>query len=206
MADESNPFAAWYGGEAGGGPIPAVTRPSYALAGWWSRAGALVLDSIVMLVPFGILIVVFHQIHTTQYLTVYGTVATTTTTASGTWLDGAIVLLYPIVLLTRAGFHNGQTLGTQASRIRVVRNDGKPVDLVTVLIREGVGKAIIPAILFESSAGLRPLAALAGIYILLDYLWPLWERENRALHDLLASTHVIRLDEGQAPRFSPGQG
>ena len=31
-----------------------------------------------------------------------------------------------------------------------------------------------------------------GIPTLLDYLWPLWDDENRCLHDMVAKTHVVR--------------
>jgi hypothetical protein len=30
------------------------------------------------------------------------------------------------------------------------------------------------------------------IPFLLDYLWPLWDDQNRALHDMVASSHVVR--------------
>ena len=33
-------------------------------------------------------------------------------------------------------------------------------------------------------------AAVGGLAFLLDSLWPLWDRENRALHDMLALTRV----------------
>ena len=26
---------------------------------------------------------------------------------------------------------------------------------------------------------------------LIDYLWPLWDGENRCLHDMVVSTHVV---------------
>jgi uncharacterized RDD family membrane protein YckC len=61
----------------------------------------------------------------------------------------------------------------------------------TVFVREGIGK-LLPGALGALS---RPLLIIALIYYLLDYLWPLWERENRALHDLLARTHVVFRDE-----------
>ncbi len=32
----------------------------------------------------------------------------------------------------------------------------------------------------------------AGIAVLIDYLWPLWDEENRALHDLIVNTRTIR--------------
>jgi type IV secretory pathway VirB10-like protein len=46
------------------------------------------------------------------------------------------------------------------------------------LLREGVGKQLLGIITLY-------------IYIVVDYLWPLWDRENQALHDKIASTHVI---------------
>jgi uncharacterized RDD family membrane protein YckC len=27
---------------------------------------------------------------------------------------------------------------------------------------------------------------------LLNYLWPLWDDQNRALHDMIVSTHVVQ--------------
>jgi uncharacterized RDD family membrane protein YckC len=203
---EANPWDALrYGSDLPGGPhrVEATGVPSYALAGWWSRVGAVLLDSLVLLVPVVVLVIVLHQYQVTHYITIYGTVGTTATTSNGAWLDGLVGVIYPAVLLVRAGLRNGQTLGSQAVHIRVMRNDGNPVDLRTVIIREGLGKAIIPFVLLSASPGLRPLAGLAGIYVLIDYLWPLWDRENRALHDLLAKTHVVRLDDHQGVRFSP---
>jgi uncharacterized RDD family membrane protein YckC len=32
----------------------------------------------------------------------------------------------------------------------------------------------------------------AGIAPLLDVLWPLWDEENRALHDFIVSTRVVQ--------------
>jgi uncharacterized RDD family membrane protein YckC len=31
-----------------------------------------------------------------------------------------------------------------------------------------------------------------GLASLLDVLWPLWDEENRALHDLIVDTRVIK--------------
>jgi uncharacterized RDD family membrane protein YckC len=28
---------------------------------------------------------------------------------------------------------------------------------------------------------------------LLDNLWPLWDGENRAIHDMIVSTHVVKV-------------
>ena len=47
------------------------------------------------------------------------------------------------------------------------------------LLREGVGKQLLALITLYT-------------YLIVDYLWPLWDRENQALHDKIASTHVVR--------------
>ena len=45
-----------------------------------------------------------------------------------------------------------------------------------------------------------------SIPILLDYLWPLWDESNRALHDMIVSTHVVRADGPVAPPPPPPGG
>jgi len=148
------------------------------------------LDDLVLLVPMVILIVALHEYHVTHYLALNGATGTSVS-SQDTWTDGVLWLLYAAWMVCRPGGRNGQTLGKQGTHIRVVRNDGAPVDLKTALVREGIGKALpfflvtIPPV----------LSGLALIYLLIDYLWPLWDGENRALHDHLAKTHVIRADQ-----------
>jgi uncharacterized RDD family membrane protein YckC len=104
------------------------------------------------------------------------------------WLATLVVLVtaYYALTMRRRGARNGQTLGKQAASIRVVRDDGKPVTISTVLLRD---------LLLKFGAG-----TVTVIGWLVDGLWPLGERENRALHDLAASTHVVST---RAPRTSP---
>jgi uncharacterized RDD family membrane protein YckC len=89
------------------------------------------------------------------------------------------VLFYAPVMLT---VHEGRTWGKQAVDIRVVKMDGGPVGFGTALGREW----------------LKILFALTGILWLLNVLWPLWQPENRAWHDLITGTRVIT-DRGSAP-------
>ena len=50
-----------------------------------------------------------------------------------------------------------------------------------------------------------------SIPTILDYLWPLWDDENRALHDMIAASRVIRglarvaAAPGRQPRVGLGQ-
>ena len=86
---------------------------------------------------------------------------------------------YPAMLLSRKGAHNGQTWGKQATGIRVVRDDGQPMSVGRALLRQAVGQQLLA------------LATLY-LYLIVDYLWPLGDRENQALHDKVARTNVVR--------------
>jgi len=179
---------------------PPKASGSYVLAGWWSRVGAVLVDDLVLLVPMILLIVVLHEYTVTHFVNFDGTTGTTVS-SQNTWADGVLWLLYAAWLVCRPGRRNGQTVGKQGTHIRVVRNDGSPVDLTTALVREGIGKAL-PFVLVT----IPPvLSGLAAIYLLLDYLWPLWDHENRALHDLLARTHVVQFDE-PSRQWAPSPG
>jgi pSer/pThr/pTyr-binding forkhead associated (FHA) protein/uncharacterized RDD family membrane protein YckC len=90
---------------------------------------------------------------------------------------GYVLIVAPI-LMKREGEHNGQTWGKQALGIRVVRNDGQPFSFGTALLRDFVIKGLFSVVSF--------------VY-LVDVLWPLWDPQNEALHDKLATTHVFRV-------------
>jgi uncharacterized RDD family membrane protein YckC len=195
-------FSADYGTAAEPVATPVRGLPDYALAGWWSRVGASVVDSLVLVIPAIVLAVVLHQWTRTEYLSSAG-ITTTTYTTHYTWIDALMWLVYAGALATRSGVRNGQTIGMQALRIRMLRDDGEPVSLWTVVIREGIGKASIPWAFIVASSSLRAVGVIVGLYLCVDYLWPLWERQNRALHDLLAGTHVVSVDgREQKPTFT----
>jgi uncharacterized RDD family membrane protein YckC len=102
-----------------------------------------------------------------------------------------VTLCYLTILESRKGAHNGQTLGKQATGIRIVRDDGQPMTFGRALLREGVGKYLLALITLY-------------VYLVVDYLWPLWDRENQALHDKIASTHVVVLRPSTAIGTAPG--
>jgi uncharacterized RDD family membrane protein YckC len=90
--------------------------------------------------------------------------------------------LYAPLLMAREGEGNGQTWGKQALGIRVIRDNGERMSFGWAALREiavkgfavGVTSSIIPIIPW-----------------FLDFFWPLWDDENRALHDMIVSTHVV---------------
>ena len=94
----------------------------------------------------------------------------------------AVYVLYGAWFMKRPGERNGQTR-KQWVGIRVVRDEGQPFDLGAGLLRQ----LVVIQLLFGVVG-----SAFGGIPWIVDMLWPLWEDENRALHDLIVKTHVVR--------------
>ena len=161
-------------------PQPPGTFAGAELASWGSRVGAMLLDSLVVLgvglalcAPGGIVAIATEGHVAGWVLLGLGVLA---------WI--AFSVLYAPYFMRRPGEHNGQTLGKQWLGLRVIRTDGQPMGFGWAALREvlvknfGVGVA---------SAFTLGLAALA------NYLWPLFDDQNRALHDYVASTRVVRV-------------
>ena len=85
--------------------------------------------------------------------------------------------------MRRAGERNGQTWGKQLVGIRVVRTNGVPMDFTSSAIRE----ALVKGLALGAISSIIPF-----IPYLLDVLWPLWDDENRAIHDFIVDTRVIQ--------------
>lgn len=136
---------------------------------WGARAGALILDGLII----GVIAIVLLAI-----LGVNG--------ALGWLLWLATSVAYHGLTMTRSGKHNGQTFGKQAASLRVARDDGQPINFTTVALREGVLKGLGWSFTF-----------LIGF--LIDVLWPLGDSKNRSLHDLAVRTHVLDTSPAPAP-------
>jgi uncharacterized RDD family membrane protein YckC len=65
-----------------------------------------------------------------------------------------------------------------------VRAKGHPIDFLWAVLREVVVKTLV----FAGIGG----SVTFGLAWLLDCLWPLWDDENRALHDLVVDSRVVR--------------
>jgi uncharacterized RDD family membrane protein YckC len=159
-----------------------VATPAWAgppLASWGSRVGATLLDLVVLLgalvalvSPGVILLVATDGGAAGIVLLVLGGLA---------YVVGSF--LYAPYFMQRSGPHNGQTLGKQWVGIRAVRDTGEPFGFGWALLREFVVKNL----LFASVGGF-----FLYIPTLLDWLWPLWDDQNRALHDMVVTTHVLQ--------------
>jgi uncharacterized RDD family membrane protein YckC len=152
---------------------------------WWRRVAAALIDSAVIVLVIEMLLAILgYKTVLLQGHTVHDT------TARLVGILGA-ALYYPAVM-TRT---DGRTLGKLAMGIRVVRADKQAMNAV----RAGWREVIIKVALFGTLASLptgegEALTILrsGGLLIVgLDLLWPLWDREGRAFHDMLAATRVL---------------
>jgi len=173
-----------------GGPVPPggwqqpIARPESGwvgrpLASWGSRLGAYLIDFLVVLIPVVFLAAVLFG-GATDADSVWGWVGASILYAL---LFAAVFFLYAPLLMIREGARNGQTLGKQLVGIRVVRDNGLPFGFGAAVLREVVLKQLAVGI----ASSIIPF-----IPWFLDYFWPLWDDQNRALHDMGASTHVIK--------------
>jgi uncharacterized RDD family membrane protein YckC len=132
-------------------------------AGWGSRIGAYLLDTLIIVVPLVVLIIV-AVVADLWALVVIGYLGT---------------LVVPFVYFTY--FHGGaggQTPGKRALGIRVVSDDtGESI---------GYGRA------FGRYAITVLFAWVLFLPLVLDYLWPLWDSKNQSLHDKVVSSVVVR--------------
>jgi uncharacterized RDD family membrane protein YckC len=166
----------------GGWQYPvAPLRPVWAgppLASWGSRVAASLLDGLVFLVAVllllapGVLVLIAGSDVGGVVLLILGGFA---------YL--AVYVFYGAYFMQRAGERNGQTPGKQWVGIRVVRDNGQKYDLGSGLLREFVVKQLL--FVWVGSW-------FAGIPWLVDNLWPLWDDENRAVHDMIVKSHVVR--------------
>jgi uncharacterized RDD family membrane protein YckC len=147
----------------------ASPEPQLAYASWGSRVGAYLLDGLLLAIPYvlGFVLAIVGDETGSDALLIVG------------WLIVAASIVLPFVYFAVLnGNERGQTWGKRVVGIRVRRDDGSsPL---------GAGRALARyAITFV-------FAFFFYIPMLLDYLWPLWDDRNQALHDKVAGSVVVR--------------
>jgi uncharacterized RDD family membrane protein YckC len=153
------------------------------LASWGSRLGAYIIDALIVGIPAFLIFLLFvggavigDDSDTGFWVFVGSAILSTLVFA-------VLALIYAPTTMARQGEHNGQTWGKQMLGIRVLRDGGEPMSFWWAALREvgvkglavGIASSIIPFIPW-----------------FLNYFWPLWDDENRALHDMVVSTHVVK--------------
>jgi uncharacterized RDD family membrane protein YckC len=131
-------------------------------AGWFSRVGAQLIDQISL----GVAAVAAGLI--------VGAAA-----GSDAGIVVGIVVYFVGMLVYYTMFHgseSGQTLGKRAASIAVRGDTGA---------RASYGQAF-------GRVAIMWIFQLFSPIQLLNFLWPLWDRRNQALHDKIASTIVVK--------------
>ncbi|GAA1143585.1 hypothetical protein GCM10009583_11940 [Ornithinicoccus hortensis] len=188
------------GGGAYAGAGGPTTPDGQPLAGWWMRLLARIIDAILMGVVIGGL--------------AFTVVAPDLMDNMGQWLDsvfdaaeagstvtpavpesinsdllkvgifsGVLGLAYEILMLK----YVGATVGKLVAGLRVrLRDQPGPLPWATAAIRGAIWSG--PSLI----SGQNFLGTLAGLFTILNGLWPLWDPNKQAIHDKVAKTNVVR--------------
>lgn len=174
--------------------------PTWELSGWWRRVGAYIIDAILIGLVSGAIVAIAMLASGAELLNAKDE------------LSGTFVLLIMIVgyfamptiyYCWMMSATDGQTLGKKALDIRVVREDGLAVDAWFAFKRQ----ILVINIFFGMILGFF----LFGLPQLIDYLWPLWDAKNQALHDKVVKSRVVKAAQviptegAQQPYFTPGE-
>jgi uncharacterized RDD family membrane protein YckC len=160
---------------------PGAVAGRYTLAGWWSRVGAQLIDGLIVGVGGLLLLIAITAPFSVGFFADgdVGVVSIIVGFLFASLCVAIVALLYAPALMART---NGKTLGRMALGIRVVRANGQPMTFGFAMLREVAVKALLFGIAGSLTFGLANLA---------DALWPLWDEENRALHDFVVDTRSI---------------
>ncbi len=169
-------------GVAPADPFGAPTAGHWRLSGWWRRVGAHLIDGVVIFIIAAIFFGIFAAFAGAGFLVGDTTGFIASVLAIFGFLLCVVVasLLYAPLMMAQT---NGKTLGRMVTGIRVVRANGKPITFGYAAIRE----VLVKWLLIGAIAG----SFTFGLVALIDYLWPLWDEENRALHDMVVDSRTI---------------
>jgi uncharacterized RDD family membrane protein YckC len=203
-------------GQPGNQAYPSYPQPGYgqpyqpysyqlagkdpALAEWWRRLLARIIDGLILAVVFSPLWIppwrtFFNAVAAIANRYPSGTTLSTMpgarnaiATAEGHLVGKLVVvgLLYYLVAFLYDWIQHwawGQTIGKRALGTRVVRDDGNPA--------VGAGRAAGRGAIYA----LTPLVpVVGGLFELVNELWLTWDPRRQCLHDKAAHTVVIKKD------------
>jgi uncharacterized RDD family membrane protein YckC len=155
-----------------------AAETDHVLSAWWRRAGATIIDTLLTTAPLTVLLWAagfdFGEYYGEESPIVFASRAVDVTYLLA---DAGVAAVYFVPMMLA---WNGQTVGKRALNIRVIRADRAPLDATTIVVRQ----ILLQYLLF----------AFIPIVCIADYLLPIADRENRAGHDLVARTRVVRTD------------
>jgi uncharacterized RDD family membrane protein YckC len=160
---------------------------SLIYAGFWDRAGAALLDGLVLLVPIWVIQAAGQRLTGEPY------------SIAASLLTTAVWMAYMII-----GNGRGATLGKRWAGLRVVNAAGAAPGLQRASVRVLIPLAASLLTYFSVANPVRiergePVVSLQSILpllaswliVLVDTLWMIWDPRKQTLHDKLAGTFVI---------------
>jgi uncharacterized RDD family membrane protein YckC len=179
-----------------------TTPDGVAVAGWWHRVGAVLIDWVIVTVLISVLALPWVRDIWHSYRDLLdeafkdGQNGTSNVDTAQFQRDiaGPAAAVALISLAVEFCYHVGFLMWTQAT-------PGKLAVGLRVRLRERPGRLPFGTVLLRwlgqfgvRLVGLLPIVgAVIGLYLLLDYLWPLWDDKKQALHEKLAKTNVVRV-------------
>lgn len=139
-------------------------------AGFWIRAAAAFVDSLIVGALQGIILFLFAGL---LGLLLHGYDSDSMVMVCLAWLLGSSIGVVYYVYFTAFG---GQTPGKMALRIKVIRTDSSSLTLGRAFYRETLGKFV------------------SGIILGIGYLMVAFDDKKQGLHDRMADTYVVRID------------
>jgi uncharacterized RDD family membrane protein YckC len=182
-------------------PTVASTPDGQPLAGWWMRVLATFLDWIFMIpvIALATAPVIINQWGDVQDWYHAHEINGTFKWHSGDTLPAVFDattspgLVFFLCLFVASALYSLVFLGWKQA------TPGKLAAGLRIRLRESPGlpwSAILPrwgVVTVLTILGQLPTAGtLFGLLLLLDYLWPLWDKNKQALHDKIARTNVVK--------------
>jgi uncharacterized RDD family membrane protein YckC len=179
-APQVNPYG---GGQAFPGSRAYVEQHFGPIAGFGSRAGALIIDVLLSLLGFVPFIVgAVLLVAAAPEVDTYGS-SVDGTANGGLALTGGLLIFLGIVLIIAIQVWNrifkmgrtGQSVGKKAMGIKLVNDStGEPIGALQAFLRE-------------------LLSAVINQAFYISYLWMLWDDNKQTLHDKIVHSTVIQV-------------
>jgi uncharacterized RDD family membrane protein YckC len=203
------PYGGGYG-QGGYGSAPyagvqvgrATTPDGEELSGWWRRLVAYLLDGIILGVLTSIVALPWVRQVSDAYGRLIDEVLAAAEQGSGevpgqaefiAEIAGPLFTISIIALVISLVYNviflrwKAATPGKLALGLRIrLRETPGPLSFATIAKRWVAQNA------YAVLSYVPVLGFLAGLYYLLDHLWPVWDSRRQALHDKLAATNVVR--------------
>ena len=169
-----------------------AAAPAHTPAAYGKRVLGAIIDALLALVAGAVPIVVF----------LIGLVAAIDADKEGEPAAGGMMMLlggvgglgWIVWMAWLFGYRQGATGKTPGKRVAGTRLTRIGTD-ETPGGATGVGRFLVPSLINN---------ATGGVYLIIDYLWPLWDDDNQRVSDKMFSTQVVLDDRPATPtQFNP---